>query len=54
VHALPVSHIRVQFAKHKKDIQQHSLRLWLTKVYVVGHASVDILHDFGTQCLVLS
>jgi hypothetical protein len=53
VHALSITNVRVQFAKDKEDIQHDGLGVWLAKVKIVRHASVDILHDFCTQSLVL-
>ncbi len=52
VHALTISYGRMHLAPYEQYIQHHGLGGGLTEVYVVWHASFDILEYLGTELFV--
>ena len=43
VHALSISDLIIHFAENEKDVEHHILRRWLPEVYIIRHASFNIL-----------
>lgn len=54
MHALSIAQIRVELAEDEQNIQQHSLRIGLAEVEVLGHAAVDILLDLCAELFVVT
>lgn len=54
MHSLSVAQVWVQLAEHEEYVQQHSLRIWLAEIEVLGYAAVDVLLDLGAEFFVLT
>ena len=54
MHALPIAYILIYFEEDEQDIQKESLRLRLSEIRLLGHASFDVLENLCPNFLILS